>query len=402
MVYLLVGSCVVFNIKGKAMIHNNDYQGFEQGPIRPPSEAASLLLRITRNCPWNNCKFCGLYKGTKFSKRPVDHIKQDIDMVRGHIDKITSVANEGKDGIRQKIMGLFSEMPVEEQVAFQAALGWFQNGMTSIFLQDANTLIIKPDDLVEILNYVKDRFPLVDRITSYARSHTIARISDEDMARFAAAGLNRIHIGMESAADEVLDFIKKGVDKQTHIKAGKKVKRAGIELSEYFMPGLGGQEYSRANALETADAVNQINPDFIRIRTLAVPDSSDLAEDVRQGNFSIPNDVKTAEELLLFLENLDGITSTVKSDHILNLFQEVDGVLPQDKSDMTAPIKAFLAMPEEMQMMYRVGRRTGIFASVDDLNRPDLMRHAEAARERYGVTVDTVDEFTDKMMKQFI
>ncbi len=384
------------------MIQDNNYQGFEQGPIRPPSEAASLLLRITRNCPWNNCKFCGLYKGTKFSQRSVTHIKQDIDMVRGHIDNITAVTKEGNDGIRQKIMGLFSEIPHDEQAAFQAALSWFQNGMTSIFLQDANTLIIKPDDLVEILNYVKDRFPLVDRITSYARSHTIARISDEDMTRFASAGLNRIHIGMESASDEVLDFVKKGVDKQTHIKAGQRVKRAGIELSEYFMPGLGGQEYSRANALETADAVNQINPDFIRIRTLAVPDSSDLAEDVRQGTFSIPNDVKTAEELLLFLENLDGITSTVKSDHILNLFQEVEGVLPDDKSTMTAPIKAFLAMPEETQMMYRVGRRTGIFASMNDLNRPDLMRHAEAARERYGVTVDTVDEFADKMMKQFI
>ena len=384
------------------MIPNDTYQGFEQGPIRPPSEAASLLLRITRNCPWNNCKFCGLYKGTKFSKRSVAHIKQDIDMVRGHIDEISAVTNEGNDGIRQKIMSLFSEIPQEEQVAFQAALSWFQNGMTSIFLQDANTLIIKPDDLVEILNYVKEQFPRVDRITSYARSHTIARISDEDMARFAAAGLNRVHIGMESAADEVLDFVKKGVDKQTHIKAGQQVKRAGIELSEYFMPGLGGREYSRANALETADAVNQINPDFIRIRTLAVPDSSDLADDVRQGTFTIPNDVETAEELLLFLERLDGITSTVKSDHILNLFQEVEGVLPRDKSAMTAPIKAFLAMPEEMQMIYRVGRRTGIFSSLNDLNRPDLMRHAEAARERYGVTVETVDEFTVKMMKQFI
>jgi hypothetical protein len=384
------------------MVQDNDYQGFEQGPIRPPSEAASLLLRITRNCPWNNCKFCGLYKGTTFSKRSVAHIKQDIDSLRGHIDKITAVADEGNDGLRRKIMDLYSELPHGEQVAFQAALNWFQNGMTSIFLQDANTLIIKPDDLVEILNYTKERFPRVDRITSYARSHTIARISDEDMARLARAGLNRVHIGMESAADEVLDFIKKGVDKDTHIKAGQRVKRAGIELSEYFMPGVGGRKHSRANALETADALNQINPDFIRIRTLAVPNSSDLAEDVRQGTFTLPNDVETAEELLLFLETLDGITSAVKSDHILNLFQEVDGVLPGDKSAMTTPIKTFLAMPEEMQMMYRVGRRTGIFSNLNDLNRPDLMRHAEAARERYGVTVETVDEFTDEMMKQFI
>lgn len=384
------------------MKKNEIYEGFELGPIRPPSEAHSLLLRITRNCPWNKCKFCGLYKGKRFSIRPVSHIKQDIDRVRNHIDKIHAVVQKSPIGKNPNISALLAETPRTEQMVFQVAHNWFRGGMKSIFLQDANSLIIKPDDLVEILNHVRNRFPQVERITSYARSHTIARISDEDMARFASAGLNRIHIGMESAADGVLDFVKKGVDKQTHIKAGQRVKQAGIELSEYFMPGLGGRENSRANALETADAVNRINPDFIRIRTLAVPDSSDLATDVREGRFTKLNDVETAQELLLFLENLEGITSTLKSDHILNLFQEVEGVLPQDKSTMIAPIKKFLAMPPEKQMLYRVGRRTGVFSNLNDLNHPDLVRQAEAAGLGYGVTPDTVDEFTDKMIKQFI
>jgi len=384
------------------MNKNEIYEGFELGPIRPPSEAHSLLLRITRNCPWNKCKFCGLYKGKRFSIRPVSHIKQDIDRVRNHIDKIHAVVQKSPVGKNPNISALLAETPRTEQMVFQVAHNWFRGGMKSIFLQDANSLIIKPDDLVEILNHIRDRFPQVERITSYARSHTIARISNEDMARFASAGLNRIHIGMESAADGVLDFVKKGVDKQTHIKAGQRVKQAGIELSEYFMPGLGGRENSRANALETADAVNRINPDFIRIRTLAVPDSSDLATDVREGRFTKLNDVETARELLLFLENLEGITSTLKSDHILNLFQEVEGVLPQDKSAMIAPIKKFLAMPPEKQMLYRVGRRTGIFSNLNDLNHPDLVRNAEAAGLGYGVTPDTVDEFTDKMIKQFI
>ena len=384
------------------MKKNEIYEGFELGPIRPPSEAHSLLLRITRNCPWNKCKFCGLYKGKRFSIRPVSHIKQDIDRVRNHIDKIHAVVQKSPIGKNPNISALLAETPRTEQMVFQVAHNWFRGGMKSIFLQDANSLIIKPDDLVEILNHVRDRFPQVERITSYARSHTIARISNEDMARFASAGLNRIHIGMESAADGVLEFVKKGVDKQTHIKAGQRVKQAGIELSEYFMPGLGGRENSRANALETADAVNRINPDFIRIRTLAIPDSSDLATDVREGRFTKLNDVETAQELLLFLENLEGITSTLKSDHILNLFQEVEGVLPQDKSAMIAPIKKFLAMPPEKQMLYRVGRRTGIFSNLNDLNHPDLVRNAEAAGLGYGVTPDTVDEFTDKMIKQFI
>lgn len=373
------------------------YQGFETGPIRPPSEAGSLMLRITRNCSWNRCTFCGLYKGTTFSKRPVEHIKKDIDRIKDYIDRISSTGSGDND---QTMISLSGDR--EDPAAFHSALNWYRGGMESVFLQDANTLIVKPDDLVAILAYLKAVFPRIQRITSYARSHTIARISDADMDRFAAAGLNRIHVGMESASDDVLAFVKKGVDRQTHIIAGKKVKRAGIELSEYFMPGLGGAEHSKSNALDTADALNQINPEFIRIRTLAVTDNSGLAEDVNAGRFSPLNDVDTAKELLMFLDHLHGITSAVKSDHILNLFQEVDGVLPRDKEAITQSIRTFLAMDPEQQTTYRVGRRTGIFSQLADLNTPNLLAQAEKTRKQYKITPDNVDAFTETVIKRFI
>lgn len=381
---------------------SEEYQGFELGPIRPPSEAQSLMLRITRNCPWNNCTFCGLYKGQKFSIRPVSHIIKDIDVIRLYVDEIQKIMAQPGGATHRHYMDLVAGQPEGDQVALQAALSWVQGGMQSIFLQDANTLIIQPDDLVEILNHVQKSFPQVERITSYARSHTIARISDEDMARIADAGLNRIHIGMESACDEVLDFVKKGVDKSRHIVAGKKVKRAGIELSEYFMPGLGGVSLSRQNALETADALNQINPDFIRIRTLGLPENIELYKDFLSGAFVKPGDVSMAEELLLLLDNLKGITSTVKSDHILNLFQDVEGRLPEDKERMTAPLNTFLAMPPEEQLIYMVGRRTGIFSRLEDLHDSELRNHAEKARSAHQVTLDNVDDFTLEMMKRFI
>lgn len=379
-----------------------EYEGFELGPIRPPSEAKSLMLRITRNCPWNSCTFCGLYKGQKFSIRPVSHIIKDIDVIRYYVDEIQKIMAQSDGAAHRQYMNLMAGQPESDRMALHAALIWVQGGMQSIFLQDANTLIIKPDDLVEILKHVQKSFPQVERITSYARSHTIARISDDDMARIAAAGLNRIHIGMESACDEVLDFVKKGVDKKTHIIAGQKVKRAGIELSEYFMPGLGGVTLSRENALETADALNQINPDFIRIRTLGLPENVELYKDFQSGSFIKPGDLPMAEELLLLLDNLNGITSTVKSDHILNLFQEVEGRLPEDKERMTAPLRAFLAMPPEEQLIYMVGRRTGIFSKLEDLHDSELRNHAEKARIAHRVTLDNVDDFTLEMMKQFI
>jgi hypothetical protein len=378
------------------------YQGFELGPIRPPSEAQSLMLRITRNCPWNKCKFCGLYKREMFSIRPVDHVKKDIDAMRQIIDDIEQLMAQPDSGSQRALFELQASRPASDQLAFQMALNWFKSGMKSIFLQDANTLIIKPDDLVEILNYARTAFPKVERITSYARSHSIARISDDDMQRIEAAGLNRIHVGMESAADGVLAFIKKGVDKNTHIVAGQKVKRAGIELSEYFMPGLGGVEFSREHALESADAINQIDPDFIRIRTLAIPEQVELFNDVRSGAFTPCGDLQTAGELLLFLDHLQGISSTVKSDHILNLFQDVDGRLPEEKERITAPIRTFQLLPPEEQLLYVVGRRTGIFSRLDDLDDLELRGHAEKARAAHRVTLENVEEFAAEIVKQYI
>ncbi len=385
------------------MKKNEPYEGFELGPIRPPSEANSLLLRVTRNCPWNRCKFCHLYKGEKFSIRPVDHVIQDIDKIHHYVGALQEIREQAStDTSLQEEITQQSRQSESEMMAFQSALNWFRSGMESIFLQDANNLAVKPDRLVAILHHIQKCFPQVIRVTTYARSKSVARISDENMARIANAGLNRIHIGLESAADEVLDFIKKGVDKETHILAGLKVKQAGIELSEYFMPGLGGEQFSRQNALETADAVNQINPDFIRIRTLGIPNNTELFKDCQAGTFTQLGDRGMAGELLMFLENLHDINSTIKSDHILNLFQEVDGRFPEDREKMMSPIQKFLAMAPEEQMIYMVGRRAGILPTLAHMDRTNLRQQVEQVIQQHQVTLDNVEYITAEIMKQFI
>ncbi len=372
------------------MKKNEPYNGFEQGPIRPPSESGSLLIRVTRNCPWNRCTFCGLYKDTTFSLRPVSHVLKDIDLVRRLVEKITN----GDTKYSPTIQG--------EDMAFYAALNWVRNGMKSVFLQDSNSLIIKPDDLVSILQYLTDAFPEIERITSYARSHTIARINNQDLDRMAAAGLNRIHIGMESASDKVLALVKKGTDKAMQIRAGLKVKRAGMQLSEYFIPGLGGKVLSREHAVETADALNQINPDFIRLRTLAVPNNVELFKDLSAGTFEPMTDIMVAEEILLFIESLRSITSTVKSDHIVNLLQEVEGTLPEGKKRMTSVIKRFLSMEIDEQRLYQIGRRTGIFSRLEDLNDPELRKYAERKYVDLKVTPQNIDHIVARFMRRFI
>ncbi len=274
--------------------------------------------------------------------------------------------------------------------------------MKSIFLQDANSMLIKPDDMVAILNYIRTNFPEVARITTYSRSKTIAKISDENLKRISDAGLNRIHIGMETGCDEILKLIKKGVDKETHILAGQKTKKASFEPSEYFMPGLGGNEYSTENALETADALNQINPDFIRIRTLALPDATELAEDYKNGVFTRANDVKMVEELLQLIQNLNGISSTIKSDHILNLISEVEGTLPHDKEKMINALTWFLELSVQEKTIFRIGRRAGIMNRMSELSNPSIRAMVESIIAEEGINNDNIDIVVDEKMKQFI
>jgi len=390
----------VFTYEAVAM--KSTYAGFEQGPIRPPSESASLLIRVTRNCPWNRCTFCPVYKGAKFSLRPVDHVLQDIDAVsrqatvlHNHLEVHGQISyrdlNQYADGFDDG-----------DRTALYAAYSWLDGGMQSIFLQDANSLVIKPDNLILILDHIRKSFPWVERITSYARSQTIDRISGTDLARISAAGLNRIHIGLESGADEVLQLVQKGTDQAMHIRAGQKVKASGMELSEYVMPGLGGRDLSQVHAIETAAALNQINPDFIRLRTLAIPTRTELFEDWQSGNFVKMSDCEVATEILLFLGNLEGISSTLQSDHILNLFQEVEGQFPQDKQTMMTVIQNFLELPAEEQMLYQVGRRLGVFVQLADLEQLEKRQKVISACQYYNVTLETVDEKIDELMKRFI
>jgi len=378
------------------------YKGFEQGPIRPPSEANSLLIRVTKNCPWNHCTFCPVYKGEKFSKRPVEHVIKDIEEISRHIKNLQEINKTGKGIHRSDIRNIINYLDNSNKNVFFTAYYWFTTGMTSVFLQDSNSLIIKSEDLIKILKHIRKHFPWVKRITSYARSNTITKIEDIDLKAIGNAGLNRIHIGLESGSNEVLKMVKKGATKEIHIKAGIKVKKAGIELSEYIMPGLGGKKLSKIHALESADAINKINPEFVRLRPLAIPDIIPLYEQFKDGRFKKCSDLMIVKELLLFIEELKGITSIIKSDHILNLFSNLEGKFPQDKEMMLKILHDFLNLKPMQKRLYQLGRRLGIFLQLDDLEDPYLALRVKKYYHDLGVTSRNIDNITDNLMKKFI
>jgi len=376
----------------------------EHGPIRPPSESKSLLLRLTRNCPWNKCLFCPVYKNTTFSRRSLAEIKQEIDLISEVVDHIKRVSWEL--GLEGRVTGtVISHIypnndynPIYRHVAH-----WLYFGKGSVFLQDANSLIMKPEDLAEILNYLRQKVAGIRRITSYARSRTLARRRPDQLAMLREAGLNRIHIGLESGYDPVLRIMKKGSTAAEHIQAGCLVREAGISLSEYVMPGLGGKRWWREHALATADVLNRINPDFIRLRSLRVPKTAPLSEKIDNGEIELLDDDGVVREIRLFIENLDGITSTLTSDHIMNLLEEISGTLPDDKEKMLSVADRYLDLDEEERIIYKVGRWGGAYRSVDDLKNPEIRRKIEEVIHQWNLeTSGQADEIIKEMADQYI
>jgi radical SAM superfamily enzyme YgiQ (UPF0313 family) len=376
----------------------------EQGPIRPPSESKSLLLRLTRNCPWNKCLFCPVYKNTTFSRRSLAEIKGEIDKLSEIVDDIQRISLEL--GFEGRITGtVISHIypnkdydPIYRHVAH-----WLYFGEGSVFLQDANSLIMRPEDLAEILDYLRQKVPGIRRITSYARSRTLARRNADQMVMLRQAGLNRIHIGLESGYDPVLRIMRKGSTAADHIKAGCLVREAGISLSEYVMPGLGGKRWWREHALATAEVLNRINPDFIRLRSLRVPKTTPLAEKIDTGEIELLDDDDVVREIRLFIENLDGISSTVTSDHIMNLLEEISGILPDDKEKMLSVADRYLDLEEEERIIYKVGRWGGAYRSLDDLRDPVTRGKIEEVVHQWKLETSLqVDQIIKEMADQYI
>jgi len=278
-----------------------------EGPIyRPPSEANSLIVQATVGCPWNKCTFCMVYKnGPKFKIRPVKEIKED--------------------------------------------LLWAKNNyfypIKTVFFPSGNTIIMKTEDFVEILEYTKKLFPNLQRITVYGSSQYIARKGLIDLKKIAKAGLSRIHVGLESGDDAVLEHVKKGSTADIHVKAGKIVKEVGIELSEYVVIGLGGKKRTKEHIDKTVDVLNKIEPDFVRIRTFLPKINTPILEEIKSGEFQVLSAHEALKETYRLIKNLE-VTSKVYSDHYTNYIC-VSGKLPEDRKLMLATIQDALKRDEK-------------------------------------------------------
>lgn len=310
----------------------------EIGPIRPPSESNSLLIRVTRGCHWNKCYFCGLYKSMQFSMRPIDETIEDI----------------------------------RQQAQFYQG-----KKINSCFLQAGDALVLKTDYLLRILDAINQYFPDIQYITSYARADSITRKTPAELKILRQAGLNHLYCGMETGSAQILRLINKGFDSDTVVRSGCMAKDADMILSEFILLGIGGKELSEENAIQTAKALNVIQPDFIRVHATGIKPESKLGEFVRDGSFTLQSEEEIVIEQKMFLQQLQAMDSYYVNEHIINLLLEVRGNLRTEKQEMLSAIDRFLSLSPDEKLLFTIGRRLNIFFLLDDLKKPELHKKAE-------------------------
>jgi radical SAM superfamily enzyme YgiQ (UPF0313 family) len=304
-----------------------DLNSYDFPPFRPPNEANSALIRITRGCPWNRCEFCAMYKHLKFEAKPLQEVKGDVEQAR-------------------QIYGMAD----------------------TIFLGDSDSLVHK--DLSEIVAFIRKTFPETQRITTYARAKTILHRKMDYLKAVRKSGLNRLHLGLESGDEIILERLNKGAKSEDMIQAGKKAKDAGFEVSFYVLSGAGGKDRWREHANNSARVLNAAMPDFIRLRTLTIQHRTPLDEKLRKGEFILTPPLERLEEVKLFLETLDVKGCFLASDHITNylwagntvIYRGVAGTLPDDKERMLATvntsidfIKSSYEEVKDSNLLYREG-----------------------------------------------
>ena len=276
------------------------FDSYDTPVFRPPSEARSFILRVTRGCAHNKCTYCNMYRGVPFQ------ILKDEEISR----QIAYAVHYGKDSVRR------------------------------VFLADGDALVLPTEKLLKILQALKDNFPRLQRVASYAAPKDILRKSEEELRQLKEAGLQLLYYGMETGDDLTLKAVNKGVNAEEAIEAGRRVTASGMKLSLMVILGLAGKEGSERHALATAKAINIIQPTMLSALCLMLYRGSELLDQFENGEFNPLSPQGLMQELHLMMQHIDlpqDKHCLFRSNHVSNYVQ-LAGTLPKDKERLLREI----------------------------------------------------------------
>lgn len=272
---------------------------------RPPAEANNIIIQATYGCSHNNCTFCSMYKTKKYQVRKIEDIFKEID----------TLANMYPDA-------------------------------NKVFLADGDALSLETDYLVEVLQYLKQSFPKLNRVSVYATAQNVLEKSDEELQLLQSNHLNLIYYGIETGNDELLKKINKGVTASQIIESLNKASRANIKISATVILGIGGEAYTNEHIMDTATIINSTTINYLSTLQLG------LEEDVRErflkhfDNFKMLDDYQVLDEQKRFLELLNPINKVIfRSNHASNALH-LAGTLPKDTMRLLQELGLALAIGE--------------------------------------------------------
>lgn len=260
---------------------------------RPPSEAYSLIIQVTIGCAHNRCTFCNMYREKKFRVRKKEEIFADL----------------------------------------QEAYDYYGPNIRRVFFADGDALVVKTETLLEILAFVHEKFPHVERISSYGTAKDVLNKTEGELRALASAGLELIYLGAESGDDDVLAHIHKDVTSADLAAAGQKLKRCGLKTSVTLISGLGGRKGIRSHAEKSAELITAMNPEYASFLTLRLYEGTQMMEEVKNGEMELIQPDEIVEELTTFLEHVDSPGTVFRTNHASN-FVVLAGDLNKDIPQM--------------------------------------------------------------------
>ena len=273
---------------------------------RPPSEAKSLIFQVTLGCSFNECSFCDMYRSKEYSERSWEEVKGEIDLMAKSLPDTTR-----------------------------------------IFLADGDALNLSTDYMIQIVEYIYQKFPNLERVSCYAMPMNLLKKTPEELNMMNKAGLDRLYLGIETGNDIILKKVTKGATQKTMIKACNKAKDAGYSLSCMVILGLGGSKYTKENAVDTAKVINAVQPDYVGALTLYLENGIKNEFLTKfEGEFERLTDSQAIDELEQLISEIDVSDEIVfRANHGSNAYN-VGGTFPQDKQEMLEKITWMKKHPE--------------------------------------------------------